>query len=323
MNEYPFVSVIIPAKNEAKCINKCLDSLVNINYPKNKYEIIVVDNNSTDKTFEIVNSYKNIKILSMSTGTIGALRNYGAKNSKGEIIAFLDADCVPDANWLRIGCNYLISDQNISCVGFNMSEPSFNSTWVEKTWYKMSSVSKYKGVCEVKWLSSFNLIVNKVDFKKVGGFDESLETCEDADFGHKLHSYSKLIFSNEITVTHLGNAKTLWELFLKELWRGKNNLNSFLKTNYKINTLPSILVPFGYTILVFMFIVLLFFNGLDNKTLTLTLTTLFLIVLVPIILAMRKRFANSVEFIQIMILYYIYLIARGLAVFGIRIKSNP
>lgn len=320
MNEYPFVSIIIPVKNEEKYIKKCLDAVLGLNYPSSKYEVIVVDNNSTDNTCKIVNTYKSIKLLALKTGTIGAIRNYGAKYSKGDVIAFLDADCIPDADWIRLGCKYLLYEQNVSCVGFNMSKPSNNATWVEKTWYKMSSVSKYTGISEVDWLSTFNLMIKKYDYLKVGGFDEKLETCEDADLGYKLRRFSKLIFSDEITVTHLGNAKTIKEMFLKELWRGKSNLNSFLYNHYKINSLPSVLIPFAFTSLIIVFVILLIFNS-NNYSAYIILSS-FLIILTPIILSARKRYTSSIEFIQIMALYYVYLIARGLAVMGIRIRTN-
>ena len=83
------VSVIIPAYNEEGDIELCLKSLKN--QSRKKIEVIVVDDGSTDRTVEIVKEHK-VKLLKQNHGGPGAARNRGAKQAKGEILIFIDAD---------------------------------------------------------------------------------------------------------------------------------------------------------------------------------------------------------------------------------------
>lgn len=109
-NNYPCVSIIVPAKDEEKMIGKCLDSLINQDYPKDKYEIIIINDRSTDKTQDIISFYqkrnpiiKSIEIkenLSGLTGKQNAV-NEGLKLCKGEIIMNIDADCIAKPKWIK------------------------------------------------------------------------------------------------------------------------------------------------------------------------------------------------------------------------------
>ena len=93
----PFFSVIIPTYNHANYLKKALDSVLNQSF--NNYEIIVIDDNSTDNTSAVVNSYKNKIIYKkiINNRIIGKSRNLGIEISKGEWLAFLDSD----DEWLK------------------------------------------------------------------------------------------------------------------------------------------------------------------------------------------------------------------------------
>ncbi len=95
----PFISIIVPAYNAEETIRKCIDSLLRIDYPN--YEILIIDDGSIDKTREILSEYKNriILIESRHSGP-SKCRNIAAKRSKGDFLAFTDADCLVDKNWL-------------------------------------------------------------------------------------------------------------------------------------------------------------------------------------------------------------------------------
>ncbi|MEM4398076.1 MAG: glycosyltransferase [Candidatus Woesearchaeota archaeon] len=103
---FPSVSIIVPAFNEEKTIAKTLKSLLNLNYPKDKLQIIVVDDGSTDKTykiaFEIKKRYKakNLEIYKKENGGKGTALNYGLKKAKGYFVGALDADSFVDKNAL-------------------------------------------------------------------------------------------------------------------------------------------------------------------------------------------------------------------------------
>lgn len=105
-----YVSVIIPFRNEQENILRCLKSIEEQNYDKEKYEVIFVDDNSTDSSFETLNkniTSKNIKVLKLENHALlrahkKAAVNLGIENARGEIIVTTDADCFSGRDWLGI-----------------------------------------------------------------------------------------------------------------------------------------------------------------------------------------------------------------------------
>lgn len=91
----PFVSVVIPAYNEKACIGRCLESLLNVNYPKDRMEIIVVNDGSTDGTADVVRSFNDSRVRLLNKqneGNAAYSKNYGIRHARGEVIITLDAD---------------------------------------------------------------------------------------------------------------------------------------------------------------------------------------------------------------------------------------
>src|SRR6267154_111138 len=97
------ISVIIPALNEKAVIGQCLEALSCNRLPATDFEVIVVDNGSSDGTVETVRQFEApycLKIIHIEGVHISALRNRGAAEARGEILAFLDADCLAPPKWL-------------------------------------------------------------------------------------------------------------------------------------------------------------------------------------------------------------------------------
>jgi len=99
-NQQPIISVVVPVYNQENYINDCLLSILKSNYPSDKFEIIVVDNASTDDTASVVQKLP-VKYLYETKKGVSYARNKGIQNSSGEIIAFTDSDCIVTKNWLR------------------------------------------------------------------------------------------------------------------------------------------------------------------------------------------------------------------------------
>jgi glycosyltransferase involved in cell wall biosynthesis len=98
--EYPFVQVVVVAKNEEKHIQRCLDSLKGLDYPKDRYEVIAIDGCSMDKTVDIARN-NGIKVIVDEAGGLAHSRNLGLSVASGEYIASTDADCIVKDDWLK------------------------------------------------------------------------------------------------------------------------------------------------------------------------------------------------------------------------------
>ena len=99
MANQPFITVLIPALNEAEHIEPCLASLKRQNYPSDRFEIVVVDNGSTDRTPQLVQD-ANVRLMSETRRSAYWARNLGIENTHSDYLAFTDADCLADPDWL-------------------------------------------------------------------------------------------------------------------------------------------------------------------------------------------------------------------------------
>ena len=97
----PFVSVVVPVYNEEQWIEECLRSLLAQDYPPDRYEILVIDNNSTDQSARLAARFDRVRLLHEPQQGDFAARNRGILESRGEILAFTDSDTAPRPEWLR------------------------------------------------------------------------------------------------------------------------------------------------------------------------------------------------------------------------------
>ena len=95
------ISVIVPVRNAAATLGNCLEALLSQDLPAASYEIILVDNQSTDDSVAVAERYQGVRVLSESQKGAYKARNRGLQAASGKLIAFTDADCVPQKDWLR------------------------------------------------------------------------------------------------------------------------------------------------------------------------------------------------------------------------------
>jgi glycosyltransferase involved in cell wall biosynthesis len=118
---YPLVSVVVACYNGAKTLKACLDSLLNLNYPN--VEIILVDDGSTDSTPLIAQLYKTVRYERHINQGLSFARNTGIRVARGEIVAFTDADCRVDEDWLHYIVGDLLADGFVGMGGHNLLPP--------------------------------------------------------------------------------------------------------------------------------------------------------------------------------------------------------
>jgi len=307
MTQIPQVSIIIPAKNEEKNIGFCLDSIFALDYSKENYEVIVVDNGSVDQTTQIAIK-KGVQVLVLPGKKISTLRNAGSKQAKAEILAFLDADCTVERDWLQKAEKYF-TDKSIVCFGSAPQIP-LEPTWVQSTWYQVRK--KADKVTETPWLESMNMFVRREIFEKIHGFNEKLVTCEDVDLSYRLSPYGKIVSDQSIKATHHGEAKNLVDFFRKERWRGKSNYLGLKEHGLRIDEIPSLILPLYF---LFMTIVFFTFMLIGNWAYAIAAFVVWQLPAAGISLLKVYRASTLKHCFQLYFLYNVYFLARGLAVF--------
>jgi glycosyltransferase involved in cell wall biosynthesis len=220
------ISIIITTKNEEANIKNCLDSILNQNYPKNNIEIIVVDNNSTDKTKNIVEEFKrgftqlNTKLFNYGPER-SAQRNFGVEKSSGDYFLYLDADMTLSENVIRDCVDKACPFASGQCNTTAITDKSSNNKLEDGKIIKSAGVKNSKleiGNSDVVGLYISEIVtgkkfwskvrrfersfydgtvidcvrfVKKDAFQKVGGFDENLTGPEDWDFDKKIRNLGR------------------------------------------------------------------------------------------------------------------------------------
>ena len=221
MHTFPKISIIIPVYNGAGTLSSCLDSVMALDYPKECLETIVIDNNSTDSTKEIIRQYP-VKYVFEEIRSPARARNKGIENSSGEFIAFIDADCVATGNWIN---SLILQMKNANTGGIGGRIESFTpQTWVEKyivskkfytQWGQKPRLNYF-----LPWIFTSNALFRRDALEKVGLFDSrfTLAASEDIDITTRvaLAGYH-IIYAHKAVVLH----------------KHRSNLKNFCAWRYK------------------------------------------------------------------------------------------
>jgi len=192
-------SIVIPAYNEEKLIERCLKSLVNQTLPRKDYEIIVVDNGSTDKTIEIAKKYADVVISEKKKGVLYA-RQAGMKKAKSDIILRTDADGYVPKNWVKKGIT--IMENNPFYVAFSGFYIPDNDKVILKSISKFIinfRKTLYSMGGKTEWLTGSCSAIRKSAFEKIGGYNfKGDPVIEDQQgIGHRLSKIGKIGFDEK------------------------------------------------------------------------------------------------------------------------------
>jgi glycosyltransferase involved in cell wall biosynthesis len=305
------VSVIIPAYNESRYLPLCLDALGRQTVPRDQFEIIVVDNGSTDGTQDIARARAD-RLLEMPRVTVAALRNHGARHAGGSILAFLDADCIPVETWLEEGLRS--AAQVRSVTGYEYEIPK-EAGWIADAWFCVRD----PGRAEVTHINSGNLVLPQDLFDEIGGFDEALATGEDTEFCARARKSAPVISDSRIVVYHYGVPRTLKQFFRREVWLGLGAFGTF-KQNWRDKPLLATLAFALGTGIQIVGLIALISNA--SGTLLSAGTGLIVGVLAASIFY-RRRYVRGVRHIlQLVVLYYLFYLGRTVSFFHILRGKN-
>jgi GT2 family glycosyltransferase len=200
--EYPKVSVVVCAYNAESTLAACLDSLQQLRYPA--YEIVVVDDGSTDRTGQIADTYEGIYVIHQENKGLSAARNVGIAASTGEIVAFTDSDCVVDPDWLHYLVATFLSSGQAAVGGPNLPPPedSLVATCVAAS--PGGPLHVLLNDEEAEHIPGCNMAFRREVLEEVGGFDPIYRAAgDDVDLCWRLQERGyRIAFSPAAMVWH-------------------------------------------------------------------------------------------------------------------------
>ncbi len=239
MTNLPFVSFVIPVRNDVIGLRRCLESIIADLYPPDRREIIVLDNGSTDASSAVAREF-GARVLELPRLRVAELRNRGAAVARGDLLAFVDADNELAPGWTQAAARVLSGGQ-AAAAGDQYHAPR-DGTWVQIAYDALRRHADC--VKEVLWLGSGNLVAVASAFRDVGGFDTALVTCEDVDVCQRLRDRGHRILADpQMYSVHHGDPSSLRRLFFGELWRGRDNLRVSMRGPLTWSEMPSIGIP--------------------------------------------------------------------------------
>ncbi|NOZ82391.1 MAG: glycosyltransferase [Euryarchaeota archaeon] len=209
----PEVCVVVPAYNEERRIEACIRSLLELNYPRDRLKLIFVDDCSTDSTPEIIKRYaaEHEHVLYLKTCGSGPskARNLGAEVCDAEFVAFTDADCLVDREWLNELLRGFVSEDVAGVGGAQRSpddEHSFGrrvQLFLELTGIVGEYTKSSQALAEVEHNPSCNSMYRRRVLLELGGFQEDLWPGEDVELDYRLRRAGyRLMYSPSAVVRH-------------------------------------------------------------------------------------------------------------------------
>ncbi|ADJ13947.1 glycosyltransferase [Halalkalicoccus jeotgali] len=219
----PFVSVIIPAYNGAERLKKVLNALQGQTYPDDRFEVLVVDNGSTDRTPEVIAQSPFQGYEETDVQGPYAARNTGIKHSKGEIIALLDATCIPNSDWLEAGIE-CFGDKSIDLVGGQVTFDLGDDPSPAEIYDSKGNVQMERNIRERNVAKTGNLFFRRDVFETIGPFPHDLRSGGDVLWtGKATRSGFNLVYCADAEVHY--PAKQFHSLVRKQYRVGKGRPN--------------------------------------------------------------------------------------------------
>jgi GT2 family glycosyltransferase len=313
-SDLPLVSVIITGRNEQNTIENCILSIFSQDYPN--FEVIYVDAKSSDNSIEYANKLrvpvednakcKRYLIILAEADSPGRGRNVGVKAAKGAIIAFVDADCVAEKDWLTNLVGHLPVETGM--VGgpnvirhFKKSKAIMAIDSVLSTYLGSGGSPQFYNInkdCETYAVSSCNMAIQKTLFEKIGGFNESLRYNEDSDLCNRMRKGGyTIVYTPSARVDHFLGIESYSD-FASHFYRygyerGKNaSKNSGLITRFNALSLVTIIAITS----------LLVFSIFVSVAFTILVLLITAIISILIIISLKIAITNKSELLFFFVL---------------------
>jgi len=244
LSRYPYISILVPAHNEAKVIVKTVESLLDLNYPSNRYEIIVINDNSSDNSKDLLADVQrryNDRALSVintdkNTGGKGKSNalNIGYKQSKGEYIVVYDADNTPERDALRYLVAEIENDNELAVVigkfrtrnrDVNLLTRFINIETLSFQWMAQAGRWQLFNLCTIP---GTNFIIRRDVIDKIGGWDINA-VAEDTELSFRIYAMGYKIKFMPLSVTWEQEPQTLKVWFKQRVRWVKGNIYVLIK----------------------------------------------------------------------------------------------
>lgn len=213
-------SVIVPAFNAELTLPACLKALREQSVPQSDYEVIVVDDGSSDDTSKIAKQY-NVKCIYQTNRGPAAARNRGVSEAEGEIVLFTDADCIPDRNWIY---EMALPFEDSKVMGVKGAYKT-RQTQLAARFAQAEFEDRYDLLqqhASIDMIDTYSAAFRKDIFEKMDGFDEGFPVAnnEDTEFSYRLAAAGyKMVFNPRAFVYHT-HPDTLAKYLRVKFWRG-------------------------------------------------------------------------------------------------------
>jgi len=220
------VSVVVPVRNGAHTLPLCLPALLAQDYPPERFEILCVDNGSTDDSVALMRRFSpRVQILRADTRGASAARNEGIRAASHPWVAFTDCDCVPDPGWLSALMRFVRGPRCAGLMGGRIVAYK-PTTGVER--FSERLFDQQRAICEFKppYAVSANMIASRDTLAALGVFDESFLRGQDVELSYRAFFAGRATFGyiDDAVVAHI-HPHTLTALWRKALQHGEAAAN--------------------------------------------------------------------------------------------------
>ncbi len=313
-NFKPFVSIVIPAFNSGKMLGQTIEACIGQDYPRDKLEVIVVDDGSIDDTKGVVENFGVSYIHQESSGPASA-RNNGWKNSKGEAIFFTDADCIPGKDCLAVMVKSLC-DKNVDAVAGTYDIKNIEDIMARcihaEIMFRHLRMPDY-----INSFGTYNVLIKKAILEEFSGFNEDYLTssAEDSELSYRMVKKGyRIYFERKSIVSHFHEKKLhryLKKQFTRSFWAIKlwRHHPGFALNDYYLYWKDLAEIPAA--VMIILTLPLLFLNFIRIFFIVLLVAYIALQIIIPLKIYSKKLYKKDFFFMFFM------MFARGFTrVFG-------
>lgn len=239
------ISVIVPAYNAESTISACIKAVLEQSFSNQEYEIIVVDDGSTDNTASVIQTFPVRYIHQHNQGPASA-RNRGVQEAQGELVLFTDADCQPLSNWIEEMIRPFEKKQVMAVKGkYQTEQRALTARFAQAEFEERFQMLQRQD--SIDMVDTYSAAYRKNVFLSFGGFDPAFPVAnnEDTELSYKMsRAGCIMVFNPDAVVLHLGHPDSLMKYARLKFWRGywrmvvyKKYPDKILKDSYTPQTL--------------------------------------------------------------------------------------